>query len=54
MAVSSLSICNEYYHSKPIRTFKGSPRPLGPGEIDGLLVPPGKAFSLLTDYLITG
>ena len=24
------------------------------GEIDGLLVPPGKASKLLTDYLITG
>ena len=30
------------------------PRPLGPKEIDGLLVSPGKASSLLTDYLITG
>ena len=29
-------------------------RPLGLGEIDGLLVPPGKAAHLLTDYLITG
>ena len=29
------------------------PRPLGPKEIDGLLVPPSKAFSLLTDHLIT-
>ena len=26
----------------------------GLGEIDGLLVPPGKAFKLLTDNLITG
>ena len=25
-----------------------------PKEIDGLLVPPGKACSLLTDHLITG
>ena len=33
--------------------FRG-PRPLGPKEIDGLLVPPGKACSLLTDHLITG
>ena len=31
-----------------------SPRPLGPKEIDGLLVPPGKACSLLTDHPITG
>ena len=30
------------------------PRPLEPGEIDGLLVPPGKASKLLTDHLITG
>ena len=30
------------------------PRPLGPKEIDGLLVPTGKASSLLTDHLITG
>ena len=26
----------------------------GLGEIDGLLVPPGKASKLLTDHLITG
>ena len=31
-----------------------APAHLGPGEIDGLLVPPGKACSLLTDYLNTG
>ena len=30
------------------------PCPLGPKEIDGLLVPPGKAYTLLTDRLITG
>ena len=29
------------------------PRPLGPKEIDGLVVPPGKASMLLTDHLIT-
>ena len=29
-------------------------RPLGAKEIDGLLVPPGKAYMLLTDRLITG
>ena len=28
--------------------------PLGPKEIDKLLVPPGKASLLLTDHLITG
>ena len=27
---------------------------LGPKEIDGLLVPPGKAYTLLNDQLITG
>ena len=32
------------------------PRPLvpRPGEIDGLLVPPGKASYLLTNHMITG
>ena len=30
------------------------PGPLGPKEIDGLLVPPSKAYTLLTDQLITG
>ena len=30
------------------------PRPLGPKEIDGLLVPPGKASTLLIDHLISG
>ena len=30
------------------------PRPMGPKEIDGLFVPPGKAYTLLTNYLITG
>ena len=29
-------------------------RPLGHKEIDGLLVLPGKAYTLLTDHLITG
>ena len=29
-------------------------RPLVPKEIDGLLVPPGKAYMLLTGHLITG
>ena len=29
-------------------------RPFGPKEIDGLLVPPCKAYTLLTDHLITG
>ena len=30
------------------------PCPLGPKEIDGLLVPKGKAKTLLTDHLIIG
>ena len=30
------------------------PRPLGSGVIDDLLVPPGKAYTLMTDYLING
>ena len=30
------------------------PCPFGPEEIDGLLVPPGKAYALLTAHLITG
>ena len=30
------------------------PRPLYLLLVDGLLVPPGKASNLLTDYLITG
>ena len=30
------------------------PRPLEPKEIDGLLMPAGKASMLLTDHLITG
>ena len=29
------------------------PRPLGPKERDGLLVPPGKAYTQLTGHLIT-
>ena len=29
-------------------------RSLGRKEIDGLLVPPGKAYTLLTDHVITG
>ena len=32
----------------------GGPCPLGPEEIDGLLVPPGKDYTLLTLHLITG
>ena len=35
-------------------SFFMGPRPLGPKEIDRLLVPPGKAYTLLTDHLIAG
>ena len=31
-----------------------NPRPLGPKEIDGLIVPQGKAYKLLSDHLIPG
>ena len=34
--------------------FKGSPPNCGLGEIDGLLVPPDKAFNLLPEHLMTG
>ena len=48
----SESICIE---TSIVRTvIVWGPRPLEPKEIDGLLVSPGKASSLLTDYLITG
>ena len=33
--------------------IKWAPAQLGSKQIDGLLVPPGKASSLLTDHLIT-
>ena len=29
-------------------------RPFGPKEIDGVLLPSGKTYILLTDHLITG
>ena len=32
---------------------KTGPRPLGPKGIDGLLVPPGKAYDLPSDYMVT-
>ena len=34
--------------------FQHNCGPLGPQEIDGLLVPTGKPYSLLTDHLNTG
>ena len=43
--------------SMQVTTDKGQglgPRPLGLREIDGLHVPPGKAYTLPTDHLITG
>ena len=40
---------------KPLLTGGNmGPAHRGLGEIDGLLVPPGKASNLLTDHLITG
>ena len=36
------------------KMLKFGPRLMGPKEIDGLLVPPGKAYTLLTGHLITG
>ena len=36
------------------RQYSPGPHPLGPKEIFELLVPPGKAYTLLTDHLITG
>ena len=53
----ALSECNtDTKHNTRSRVagWKYGPRPLGPKEIDGLLVPPCKAFTLLTDHLITG
>ena len=44
----------KYFSHNTMSNVTMGPRPLGPKEIDGLLVSPGKAFSLLTDYLITG
>ena len=32
----------------------GPRKGFGPKEIDGLLLPPGKDYTLLTDHLITG
>ena len=41
-----------YYQKNSIPIF--APAHWSLGEIDGLLVPPGKASKLLTDHLITG
>ena len=40
--------------SKTLFKLFDGPRSLEPKEIDGLLVPPGKAYALLNDRLITG
>ena len=48
--IHSLYTMSKIYLIQPLL----GPRPLGPKEIDGLLVSPGKASSLLTDHLITG
>ena len=59
LSINYLKTGSQYYpkiHSLNRGWFSGNmcPRPLGPKEIDGLLVPPGKAYTLLTDHLITG
>ena len=56
----SLWPCSDFGRSLPgekgsqMSFFFTGPLPLGPKEIDGLLVLPGKASILLTDHLITG
>ena len=45
----SVLCAHSFYHTK-----YDAPAHWGLGEIDGLLVPPGKASNLLTDHLITG
>ena len=52
-----LPILCEYFcklHKKGGRMGIKDPALWGLGEIDGLLVPPGKSSNLLTDHLITG
>ena len=43
----------ELYTHASDRVIVRAPVHWGLGEIDGLLVPPGKASNLLTDHLIT-
>ena len=50
--LSFLSYMNSKIDIK-IQLRLGLYNPLGSCEIDGLLVPPGKAFKLLTGHLIT-
>ena len=45
--------CDVKHQLKQTKLIKG-PANRGPKEIDGLLVPPGTAYTLLTDHLITG
>ena len=49
--VNCITLSLFYQH---VYTDLGAPTHWGLGEIDGLLVPPGKACKLLTDHLITG
>ena len=44
----------ELYTHATERVTMRAPVHWGLGEIDGLLMPPGKASNLLTDHLITG
>ena len=48
-----MSLLRMFYIQRILHEFFG-PRPLVLKEIDGLLVPPGKAYTMLTGYLITG
>ena len=41
-------------NSERVAVWDFGPRPLGPKEIDWLIVPLGKAITLLTDHLFTG
>ena len=49
----TLFIFSSQVSNSLFKLFKG-PRPLEPKEIDGLLVPSSKAYTLLNDRLITG
>ena len=51
--VSSLSL-RQYSAQYSVVGWEYGPLPIGPKEIDVLLVLPGKACRLLTDHLITG
>ena len=50
-----IATSHSFHHFAKIQNMTSyGPSPLGPKEIEGLLVPPGKANTLLTDHLITG